>query len=226
MPLTALRRLLLPALIAGLGAGVVAWALQQLFLVPLIVRAEALETATQIGDAASIDLERAAYSLVFTCAGACGFALLLAGCWSLRGEVGWRRGVLWGLTGFAVFSLAPALGLPPELPAAHTADLVARQAWWVGTAIATAAGLWCVLFPRSLGAKLLGLALLALPHLVGAPQPSQVDDAVPADMARAFALGSLAISAVMWLILGALTPLLLHRYAIHQDRRGGASSTV
>src|SRR5262249_39392023 len=112
MPLTALRRLLLPALIAGLAAGVVASTLQQLFLVPLIVRAEALEMAAQAGVAADVDLERAAYSLVFTCAGACGFALLLAGCWALQGEIGWRRGVWWGLAGFAVFSLAPAIGLP------------------------------------------------------------------------------------------------------------------
>src|SRR5262245_3615865 len=222
MPLTALRRLLLPALIAGLAAGVITSTLQQLFLVPLIVRAEALETAAQAGSAAGVDMERAAYSLAFTCAGACGFALLLAGCWVLREEVGWRRGVWWGVAGFAVFSLAPALGLPPELPGAHAADLAARQVWWVGTVIATAAGLWCVVFPRSLGVKLLGLVALALPHLVGAPQPSQFDDAVPADLARAFALGSLAISAVMWLTLGALMPMLLRRYAIHQDRHGGA----
>jgi predicted cobalt transporter CbtA len=32
-------------------------------------------------------------------------------------------------------------------------------------------------------------------------------------MARTFALGSLAISAVMWLILGVLTPVLLRRGA-------------
>jgi len=223
MPLTALRRLLLPALMAGFAAGVVASLLQRLFLAPLIVRAEALEMAGQAGGAAGVDMERAAFSLLFTCVGAWAFALLLAGCWALQGEVRWRRGVWWGLAGFAVFSLAPALGLPPELPGAHAADLTARQAWWVGTAIATAAGLWCVVYPRSLGVKLLGLVLLALPHLVGAPQPLQVDDAVPTDMARTFALGSLAISAVMWLILGALTPVLLHRFSTHQDRGGGAS---
>ena len=212
---------MLPALIAGLIAGVVASILQQVFLVPLILQAEALETAAPA--AVGADMERAAYSLLFTCAGACGFALLLAGCWALLDEVGWRRGVWWGLAGFTVFSLAPALGLPPELPGANAADLAARQAWWAGTVIATAAGLWCLAFPRSRGAKLLGLLLLALPHLVGAPQPSQVDDAVPADMVRAFALGSLAISAVMWLILGALTPVLQH-FAIHRDRRSATST--
>src|SRR5262249_21283721 len=123
MPLTALRRLSLPALIAGLAAGIVASLLQQFFLVPLIVRAEALETAAQAGVEAGVDIERAAYSLLFTCVGACAFALLLTGCWTLQGGVKERRGMWWGLAGFAVFSLAPALGLPPELPGTHAADL-------------------------------------------------------------------------------------------------------
>ena len=42
-------------------------------------------------------------------------------CWSraspcAAGAIGWRQGLLWGLAGFAVFTLAPSLGLPPELP--------------------------------------------------------------------------------------------------------------
>jgi cobalt transporter subunit CbtA len=212
-----LRGLLLPALIAGLVAGAVAWCLQQAFLVPLILRAEALETVTQSHAAAEAGIERAAYSLLFTCLGACGFALLLAGCCALRGDVSWRRGLFWGLGGFVSFSLAPALGLPPELPGAHPADLLARQLWWITTALATAAGLTCVAFPRSMALKLLGAALIALPHLIGAPQAIHADSAVPPDVARAFAVGSLAISAVMWLILGALTPALMRRFLVQTD---------
>jgi adenosylcobinamide kinase/adenosylcobinamide-phosphate guanylyltransferase len=49
--------------------------------------------------------------------------------------------MFWGLAGFAVFTLAPGLGLPPELPAMPAADLLARQVWWIGTAAATAIGL-------------------------------------------------------------------------------------
>ncbi|HTS52139.1 MAG TPA: CbtA family protein [Burkholderiales bacterium] len=219
MPLTVLRErapslrgLLLPALIAGLAAGAVAWCLQQLFLVPLILRAEALESAAQAHAAAGAGVERAAYSLLFTCVGACGFALLLAGSCALRGEVSWRRGLLWGLAGFLSFSLAPALGLAPELPGAHAADLVARQLWWITAALATAAGLACIVFPRSMALKLLGIALIALPHLIGAPRGVHSDDVVPPDLARAFVAGSLAVSAMMWLILGGLTPALMRRY--------------
>ena len=38
----------------------------------------------------------------------------------------WRQGLFWGFAGFAVFTLAPGLGLPPELPAMPAADLGAR----------------------------------------------------------------------------------------------------
>jgi cobalt transporter subunit CbtA len=208
-----LRGLLLPALLAGLAAGIVAASLQQAFLVPLILRAEALEAATQA--AAEVGLQRAAYSLLFTCLDTWGFALLLAGCYALRGNVSWRRGLFWGLAGFVCFSLAPALGLPPELPGLHPADLLARQLWWITTALATAAGLACVVFPRSMAFNLLGIALIALPHIIGAPAAIQSDTAVPSDMARAFALGSLAVSAVMWLILGSLIPVLTNRNAAY-----------
>lgn len=207
-----LRAILLPALIAGLVAGMVAAILQQLVLVPLILQAEALEAVGHAHPAAATGVERTLYSVLFTCLGACGFALGLAGCCALRRDVNWRRGLFWGLAGFASFSLAPALGLPPELPGAHAADLLARQVWWIATAAATAAGLACVVLPRSIPLKLLGVVLIALPHLIGAPQAVHADSDLPADLVRAFAIGSLSVSAVMWLILGALTPALMHRY--------------
>ena len=44
------------------------------------------------------------------------------------GVTGWRAGLLWGFAGFAVFTLAPGLGLPPELPAMPAAELLPRPA--------------------------------------------------------------------------------------------------
>lgn len=218
MPLTvqrasalSLRSVLLTALSAGLVAGIVAASLQQVLLVPLILQAEALETVGHTHTASEDAIARMLYSVLFTCLGACAFALVLAGCLALRGEVSWRRGLFWGLAGFASFCLAPALGLPPELPGAHAAELVARQLWWIATAIGTAVGLACIAFPRSTSLKLLGVALIALPHLIGAPQAIHAESALPSDMVHAFAAGSLAVSAVMWLILGGLTPALMRR---------------
>jgi predicted cobalt transporter CbtA len=124
------------------------------------------------------------------------------------------------------------MALPPELPGAHAGDLIARQAWWIGTAAATATGLACLILPKSIPLKLLGVALIALPHLIGAPQAVHADSELPAGVVRAFAVGSLAVSAAMWSILGALTPALIQRYLARngskrlQPRSGTSSSST
>lgn len=212
---TSLRGLLLPALAAGIAAGAVATVLQQLFVVPLILQAETLEAAGHVRAATAWEpragLERTLYTLLFNCLGAFGFALLLAGCYALRGGVTWPLGLLWGLAGFASFSAAPALGLPPELPGAIAADLAARQLWWVATALGTAAGLACLFLARPPGMRVLGLLLIGAPHLVGAPYSPDVHSTIPDDLGRAFSIGSLVVSAVMWPILGAVTAALAPR---------------
>jgi cobalt transporter subunit CbtA len=203
---------MLPALAAGIAAGAVVTLLQQVFLTPLILQAEMLEAAGHAGTATAWEpqagLERALYTLLFNCLGAFGFALLLSGCYALRGGATWPRGLLWGLAGFASFSAAPALGLPPELPGAAAADLTARQLWWVATALGTAAGLACLVLARPIGMRVLGLLVIGVPHLVGAPHSPEVQSAIPADLSRSFIIGSLAMSAVMWLMLGAVTAAL------------------
>jgi len=158
---------LVPALAGGIAAGIVTAILQQVFLVPMILQAEALE----LGGAEHVyrGLDRALYTALFDCLGAFGFALLLAvGC-AWRGVRTWKQGLAWGLAGYASFALAPALGLPPELPGVESAALVARQLWWLGTALATAAGIATLAFVSARRVALLGLILLALPHIIGAP---------------------------------------------------------
>ena len=74
---------------------------------------------------------------------AIGFGLLLVAASEFAGGIaGWRQGLLWGLAGFAAFTLAPGLGLPPELPAMPAAELVPRQAWWIATVAADRAPAW------------------------------------------------------------------------------------
>ena len=53
---------------------------------------------------------------------AVGFALMLAGLYTLRAPTRTSQGLLWGLAGYAVFCLAPTMGLPPELPGTAAAD--------------------------------------------------------------------------------------------------------
>ena len=204
-----LRGLLLPALLAAVAAGVVATGLQLFFLEPLILQAENLELGRDLHAATGFDMSRAAYTLLFNCLAAFGYGLLLAACYALRGGATARAGLLWGLAGFASFSLAPALGLPPELPGMQSADLVARQLWWVLTATTTAAGLACIAFSRSLSLKLLAVVVIAVPHIAGAPQGAEDRSGVPEQMVQAFIAGSLAVSASMWVFLGAAIAALM-----------------
>src|SRR4051794_20483508 len=116
MPLMAvsLRRLLVAGILAGIAGGLIAAILQQIFLVPLILQAEAIE----LGGAQHVQhgFDRVLFTALFDCLGGIGFALLLAAAFAWRTPASWKQGLGWGLAGYACFSLAPALGLPPELP--------------------------------------------------------------------------------------------------------------
>lgn len=148
-------------------------------------------------------VERTAFTVLTNVVAGFGFALLIVGCFALgRREPDAREGVLWGLGGFAVFTLAPGLGLAPELPATAAADLAARQAWWLGTAAATALGLWLLVFRAGLISKALGVLAIIAPHAIGAPHPHDLTNAVPPELAAQFAASSIATQAVFWALLG------------------------
>ncbi|MDP3846720.1 MAG: CbtA family protein [Pseudomonas sp.] len=133
---------------------------------------------------------------------AIGFALLLTGLFTLRAPNKTWQGLLWGFAGFATFCLAPAAGLPPEVPGTAAADLVQRQSWWVGTALATATGLSLLAFAGHWTLRVAGLLLLAAPHLIGAPQPEVHASLAPQALAEQFVTASLLTNALFWAALG------------------------
>lgn len=214
------RRIVFVAALAGLIAGLVASGLQALRLIPLIHQAETFESAAAPAahdhdhDAAAWEpgegVERVGLTILANVLAGIGFAFLIAAGLALTGAADWRRGLLWGLAGFATFMLAPALGLPPEPPGADAAPLLDRQLWWIGTAAATAAGLGLIVFPRRWWAALAGAVLIALPHLIGAPAPLGPGSA-PASLAQQFMIAALLGGLVFWLVLGAATGFLFKR---------------
>ncbi len=158
-------------------------------------------------------LERQFYTAAANVVTAIGFALVLVVASELLGGIAsWRQGLAWGFAGFAAFSLAPGLGLPPELPGMPAADLAARQVWWVATVAATAAGLGLVAFGRSALLAGIGVALIVLPHLIGAPQPESHDSAVPAELHHSFVVAVTVTNLLFWLALGAAIGLLRPRF--------------
>jgi cobalt transporter subunit CbtA len=229
------QRMFFAALFAGLLAGAAMTALQQWRVAPLILEAEVYEQQEAAAAAAPADhqhdaaapehhhdeaawspqdgLERVGFTVGADILAALGFALLLAAASMLSGiEVTARNGVIWGLAGYAVFQLAPAFGLPPELPGMPAADLVARQVWWIGCAAATATAIFGVAKFHSLPALAVGLVLILLPHVIGAPPQPGETSAVPAHLATSFAASALGVGAAFWLLLGPLYGYFMERF--------------
>ena len=146
-----------------------------------------------------------------------GYAMVLVAGFGLASAYGKgitaREGLLWGIAGFAVFQLAPAMGLAPELPGALAADLTERQVWWWGTALATGSGLALLGYGRGVAAVLAGLALLAVPHVLGAPEPASFGGVAPPEVAAAFTARVLGVALVVWTVLGWIAGLLWSREA-------------
>ncbi len=238
-----LGRILGTALIAGFVGGLVVFAVQSVWVIPLIQRAEVYENAgegaaapkeahghgaaeQQAESAKSADsaeseewepeegAERLAYTALANVLSGVGFALLLVGAIALSGrEVDWRRGLLWGLAGFAAFGVAPALGVPPDPPGVDAGALAPRQLWWLGTAAATAAGLALMVFGGPWFAKAAGVVVLVLPHAIGAPHVDVHGGQVPADLIDAFIVASLVTTGLFWLVLGGLSGFLYRKFA-------------
>ena len=223
-----LKRIMLTALAAGAIAGVFMWAIQAATVTPLILHAEVFEqqmTSAPAGaaaghahgaDHAAADshaewapadgFERTAFTLMDDLVIAMGFAFILTGALALSGgAAGWRRGIVWGLAGFAAFSAAPALGLRPELPGMQAADLVARQIWWVGTVVATAAGMAIVFFAPRPVPLVLSAILILTPHIIGAPGHALAAGPLPATLVAEFAVASLVTVQLFWMVLGGAT---------------------
>ena len=123
-----------------------------------------------------------------------------------------RNGLVWGLCGFLAFTIAPGAGLPPELPGMPAGDLMARQIWCVGTIAATGVGLYLIAVRRELVWIALAVALIALPHVIGAPQPLTEETTVPAGLAAAFASNTVAGAAVFWCLIGVFLGLALQNF--------------
>ena len=234
------RRLILAALCAGLLTGIFVAGAHHFGTVPLILEAETYEAAAQHpagqthahGNTAGAAyqnapeswkpetrIERAAYTLAADLLAAIGFALLLAAGLTMRGgAVTWREGLFWGLAGFATFTLAPGLGLPPELPGSESAALFERQLWWLATVAATGCALALIAFTRRARYAILAAALIVLPHLYGAPQPAEpAVAAAPEALMHRFAVAATLVSLLFWLALGASTGYFYRRF----ERRTG-----
>ena len=230
------RRIVFYALLVGAISGLALTVAQFWQVVPIIKSAETFEgggaaaPATGQGDhghshaghehgaeawGPQEGFERTFFTLLSNVLTAIGLALVLlaAIATAVRSnastKLGWQHGLLWGAAGYAVFFLAPSLGLPPEIPGAVAAPLQARQFWWLFAVVCTAGGLAGLAFGKSPW-RWAALVLVILPHLIGAPHvagpmfPDHPPQAVAelTRLAGEFVTATAIANAVLWLALG------------------------
>ncbi len=224
-----IKRIAQTAGFTGLLAALLLTLLQSFWVAPLILQAETFENApvaevahahaagaaAHTHDAEAWEPENGWQRVLSTTGGnlvvAVGFALVLAGLYTLRAPTRTAQGLLWGLAGYATFVLAPTLGLPPELPGTAAADLAQRQIWWIGTAASTAVGIALLVFGRNGLLKILGVAILAVPHIIGAPQPEVHSMLAPEALEAQFKIASQLTNVAFWLALGLISAWLFRR---------------
>ena len=206
------------AVLAGCAAGLIAALLHLVFVQPTLLHAELYETGmlehfggdinSARQDTGGLDPARDGLTVLFTMLIYTGYAALLLAGMALAAEWGVpitpREGLVWGIAGFVAVQLAPAAGLPPEVPGMAAAEIGTRQIWWFGTVAATATGLALLAFGTSWAAWGGAIALLLAPHLIGAPGPESFLGPTPPEIASLFAMRVMAVGLVAWTILGAI----------------------
>lgn len=218
------RGIVFSAVGAGLAVCLAVTVLQAFTTEPLILHAELFEQGGQaahdhaatVGEAVPVGhhhdagawqpadgFERTAFTALANLVMGIAVSAILLSLMLIMGEpIDGRRGLLWGAAGFVAASLLPALGLPPELPGTPAADLLDRQVWWLATVAASAGGIALIVLGRHWALRAVGVAILVLPHAVGAPAPPSHEVAYPGGLAGEFVIASLVVSAVLWALAG------------------------
>jgi cobalt transporter subunit CbtA len=226
------NRIISTAVAAGLLAGLALTGVQMVQVTPIILQAEAYESAAPAAPAAHAHpaetavhehehapehkhagwkpengVERTLFTVLANATMGIAYGLLLCAALTVAGaRPTWRQGLLWGAASYVVFFVAPSLGLPPELPGTSAAPLGQRQLWWSLTALSTAGGLALLAFGRHTAPRYIaGMILLVAPQLVGAPQPLVHTRTAPAELVQVFIVASALANAAFWLALGGLT---------------------
>lgn len=219
------RNLVLSAFVIAIIAGLIFSAYQAAFITPIIISSEIYEviesTASHQVEAWGPEdgLERHSWSFVTNFLLCFAYALVLMSLMTIKSSVNALKGVFWGGAAYITLYVAPALGLPPEIPGMEAAFLEGRQSWWVFTVVITALALWLIAF-QSIINKIIGFVLIVIPHLIGAPQP-EIHGFVNPDPVAINALNQLwhdfilqtsIANALLWLVIGGISGYLVKKH--------------
>lgn len=158
------------------------------------------------GEDEASPLQRNALTVLFHTLLYCSYALILVAGFALAERWGKRvtalEGLLWGIAGFVAVQLAPAFGLEPELPGTVSAPLLDRQIWWAGTVLCSGAALAMIGYGRRPLWLVMAVVVLALPHVIGAPELGHFTGVAPPEVAASFAARSLGLGLAVWALMG------------------------
>jgi predicted cobalt transporter CbtA len=71
--------------------------------------------------------------------------------------------------------------------------------------LVTILGIWIVSFSQKIPYVLIGMIIILVPHIVGAPEPEFFVGPTPPELASHFASRTLALGAASWVLLGYLS---------------------
>jgi len=209
------RNLVLSAFVIALVAGLFLSIYQEFLINPIILNSETYEVVEPIeGHQAwqpSDGIERSGFSFVANFLLCFSYGLLLLCLIAVKPTVKISQGIFWGLAAYLSVFVAPALGLPPEIPGMEAASLGWRQLWWLLAVVSTGIGLWLIAF-SSVSLKGVGLFILIMPHITGAPQPDShgfINTDPQAVLALThlwhdFIIQTSLANGLLWLIIGIL----------------------
>ncbi len=244
------RRTILSALFIGLIAGLVLSAAQIITVNPIIFEAETYELAVphqhsghshshehQVESWAPKDgAERTGYTVFANVAAGIGFASIILALMSQLHIHDSRpltvfKGLLWGGAGYAVFFLAPSIGIPPEIPGIEAPPLAERQFWWFSSALCTGAGLLTLFFAAP-KCKVIGGAIILIPYIIGVPahdgalfsHPDPLAVMALTHLHQEFIVASGLSNLLFWITLGALSSCLLNVWVFRAQDQEEATS--
>jgi cobalt transporter subunit CbtA len=213
-----LKNLLLVGLLAGVLSGSLLTLLQAFTVIPVILQAEQYENQLPVsqdegGVHGHLDegedwkpnegWERLGFTWLANVAIGSGFGLIMAGLMSLHRPKTWFQALLFGVSGYYAFFLAPAYLLPPELPGSDSPDLTTRQAIWVFTVVVSAIGIALFSSTSKPWLRLVGLVGLVSPFILFSQQDIHYLAPVPLDLIERFTWLTVLTNAIHWLIIGA-----------------------
>jgi cobalt transporter subunit CbtA len=233
-----LGKIILSTLVAGLLAGLIMAGIQYLRLTPLIQIAESYESpeTEAIAEANKPCVEtmpgmkmcndngrpswkpaegwqRTISTTTASLMTGAGFAILMLGMSMLTNiTITKQNGLIWGICGFCAVSLAPAIGLPPQLPGMPTIDLHSRQIWWIATILLTGAATYIWVKARNGWWQLAAIIIAIAPQVFAPIAPAKTESNLPTSLAAEFVSSSLAANLIMWLAIGFFVSLALDKY--------------